>query len=86
MNAAALRGRLAVDQYVDNGYGSRDDLETTAADLVADLQIWMAAGGIDWDEVLRRADNYVADEDLCLACGNDSPVLDDQHHCPDCAA
>lgn len=85
MNSAALRGRLAVDQYVDNGYGSRDDLETAAADLVADLQIWMAAGGIDWDEVLRRADTYVADPDLCLTCGNDTEALDDQNRCPACA-
>ncbi|MGW2686370.1 hypothetical protein ACWC6I_24850 [Streptomyces sp. NPDC001414] len=86
MNSAALRGRLAVDQYVDNGYGSQDDLETAAADLVADLQIWMAAGGIEWDEVLRRADTYVAGSDLCLTCGDDTEVLDDQNHCPACAA
>ncbi|MFJ3182464.1 hypothetical protein ACIPJN_29310 [Streptomyces sp. NPDC086796] len=86
MNSAALRGRLAVDQYVDNGYGSQDDLETAAADLVADLQIWMAVGGIDWDEVLRRADTYVVDSDPCLSCGDDTEALDDQQHCPACAA
>ncbi|MFF8994020.1 hypothetical protein ACF09H_29650 [Streptomyces sp. NPDC014983] len=86
MNAAACRGRLAVDQYVDNGYGSHDDLETAAADLIADLQIWMTADGIDWAEVLRRADLYASDPDLCLACGDDSQVLDDQQHCPACTA
>lgn len=85
MNSAALRGRLAVDQYVDNGGGSLDDLATAAADLVADLQIWMAVGGIDWDEVLRRADNFVVYEDLCLACGNDSQDLNGHRHCPACA-
>ncbi|WP_217223146.1 hypothetical protein [Streptomyces anulatus] len=85
MNSAALRGRLTVDQYISNGYGSQDDLETAAADLVADLQIWMAAGGIDWDEVLRRADTYVADPDTCHSCNDDTEALDDQQRCPSCA-
>lgn len=85
MNAAALRGRLAVDQYVDSGHGPQDDLEAAAAELVADLKVWMAAEGIDWDEVLRRADSYAAAV-VCLACGDDSQILDDQGHCSACAS
>ncbi|MFH0246343.1 hypothetical protein ACGRHY_28880 [Streptomyces sp. HK10] len=84
MNPAA-RGAALIDRYRSE-HGALDEPEISAADVVADLQVWAAAHGLDWYEILDRAERCAREELHCSACDRlDPAALDDDLLCPDCA-
>ncbi|MEU6331551.1 hypothetical protein ABZ851_30370 [Streptomyces sp. NPDC047049] len=83
MNPAA-RGTAVIDRYRTK-YGALDDLEVSAVDLVADLQVWAVANDLDWDKVLGRAERFAKDELHCCTCGRTDPAaLNDDLLCSNC--
>ncbi|MEU5425800.1 hypothetical protein AB0H73_09350 [Streptomyces olivoreticuli] len=63
---AAIRGQAVINHYQQSS--SLEGLATTTADLVADLILWSAHRDLDWDDALRRAGEYAAEESCCPAC------------------
>ncbi|MFD7554195.1 hypothetical protein ACFV9E_06600 [Streptomyces sp. NPDC059835] len=84
--ASATRGRLAIEQYVAEGPSVAEDNETVFADLVADLIIWSALEGVDWERGLERAERYATEDDgtFCPACSGPVPAV--ARRCPACTA
>ncbi|MFE2640113.1 hypothetical protein ACFXKF_36115 [Streptomyces scopuliridis] len=80
---AADRGRTAVDHYSAEGHSS-DDAPTSLADLIADVLIWAALEGIDWEDALERAQGYALSGEPCPRCSSEVPSA--SLNCPACAA
>lgn len=59
--AARIRKVVAVYNSLA-GLSKADGAETSLADLIADVQHFCQEKKIDFDDLLRRANNYFADE------------------------
>ncbi|MFJ1742512.1 hypothetical protein ACIOG4_28035 [Streptomyces microflavus] len=85
MNPSA-RGARIIDRYRQKN-GAVEELAVSAADAVADLQIWAAHHRLDWDAIIAKAERYALDELRCSSCGREDPAaLNAEALCPECAA
>jgi hypothetical protein len=59
----ATRIRKIIDHYNSlAGLSKTDGAETSLADMLADIKHFCRQNKIDFDDLLRRANNYFADE------------------------